>query len=174
MALVNSYLDITEYAARSVLPAHVVNGDFIDPSGTWDGPHAALRTSWQTFIASQLTIESSKINARLRKRYNVPYSAAPYPEMVLGWLVALVDPKVARKRGIDPSDDQIQSLDAAAEAALEEMKEAANSEDGLFELPLLETTGVSGVTKGGPLAYSEQSPYAWRDVQRELLNGGSR
>ena len=56
-----------------------------------------------------------------------------------------------------------------------ELKEAADAEKGLFELPLraTDTTG-SAINAGGPMGYSEQSPYTWTDRQYDhLVNGGT-
>ncbi len=47
------------------------------------------------------------------------------------------------------------------------MKEAADSAEGLFELPLRADLETSGVSKGGPLGYTEASPYRWTDRQAD-------
>jgi hypothetical protein len=56
-----------------------------------------------------------------------------------------------------------------------ELKEAADSKDGLLELPSRNTDVLgSAVNIAGPLGYSEQSPYTWTDRQREhIANGGT-
>jgi guanyl-specific ribonuclease Sa len=90
--------------------------------------------------------------------------------MAKSWLATLVTPLVYRKRGIDPTDEQIVAADAAAQTARDEIKEAADSETGLFELPLRADTSASGVDRGGPFGYAEASPYTWLDVQREAVN----
>lgn len=170
MALTGSYLDLDEFAARTIAPSSLVFGDFFDPSGEWDDPDkVAKREAWHTFAKSQLVIETSKINSRLRKRYAVPFDA-PVPEIVLGWLALRVTPKLYERRGWDPSDAQAQSILADAQAALDEMKEAADSADGLFDLPLKQDEAESAVVKGGPISYSEASPYTWTDRQREAVN----
>lgn len=160
MALDGSYLDIDELAERTIAPTSLVMGEHLDPTA---------RAPWVTFVGSCLKIETSKINARLRKRYETPF-ATPYPEIVRGWLVALVTPLLYRRRGVDSSDEQIVAVDAAAKAALDEMKEAADAVDGLFDLPLKQDDTSSAISKGGPLGYSEASPYTWTDVQREAVD----
>jgi len=50
--------------------------------------------------------------------------------------------------------------------AVAELKEAADSKDGLFDLPLRADTTATGVSKGGPRGYSEASPYTNLDRQR--------
>lgn len=169
MPLDGSYLDRDELTALSTAPSELIAGDFIDPSGTWDTAHAAKRDAWWAFIDAQLVAETAKMNARLAKRYNVPF-ASPFPQMARAWLAAVVTPLVYRKRGIDPTDEQIVAADSFAQIARDEQKEAADSETGLFELPLRADTNASGVERGGPFAYSEASPYTWLDVQREAVD----
>jgi hypothetical protein len=69
------------------------------------------------------------------------------------------------KRGFDPNDLATEEYKADAAAAMEEIKEAANADTGLFELPLRADTTASGISKGGPLGYTEASPYVWTDEQ---------
>ena len=61
---------------------------------------------------------------------------------------------------------------AEAERAREQMKEAADSEIGLYDLPLLNDVTTDGISKGGPLGYSEQSPYSWTDEQADAIRSG--
>lgn len=123
------------------------------------------------FIEARLVVGTSRIYGRLRKRYAVPF-ADPPPEIALGWLVAIVQPEVYLKRGINPSgDEHFKSLDEERTRAFEELKEAADADTGLFDLPLRENTSEDGIARGGPLGYSEQSPYDWTDRQREAIRG---
>lgn len=157
MALTGSYLDRQAFKARTVAPVHLVDGLHLDETN---------RAPWVTFVESRLVIETSRINAQLRKRYAVPF-AEPVPEIVLGWLAALVTPKIYERRGWDPSDAQAQSILADAELARTELQQAADAADGLFDLPLLQTSTATGISRGGPLGYSEASPYTWIDRQRD-------
>lgn len=166
-SLAGSYLDVNGFAARTIAPASLVSGTFIDPTGEFvDSRKVAALAAWVTFVQSRLIIETSKINSRLRKRYLVPF-VDPVPEIVNGWLVASVTPLLYKRRGIDPSDAQFASVLDDAKQALEEMTEAANSVDGLFDLPLNNFSTATGVQKGMPLVYSETSPYRWYDAQRQ-------
>ncbi len=92
-------------------------------------------------------------------------AATPVPETVLGWLVALVTVDLYRKRGVNPQDPTIEMVREDATRALAELKEAADSKDGLFDLPASEDND-SAVTTGGPLGYTEFSPYTWTDIER--------
>lgn len=89
------------------------------------------------------------------------------PEAILGWLTALVTLDAYQRRGANPQDPQMVLVVDAATAALAELKEAADSKDGLFDLPVNEAAD-SAVTTGGPLGYSETSPFVWRRVEAEL------
>lgn len=99
---------------------------------------------------------------------NVYQAATPVPEVVLGWLTAMTNVDMYRKRGVNPQDPTIEMVREECERALAELKEAADSKDGLFDLPACEDAD-SAITTGGPLAYSETSPYVWTDI--EACNG---
>jgi hypothetical protein len=166
MALAGSYLDLDGFAARTIAPANLVDGSFIDPTGLFtDSDLVARRTAWVTFVESRLVINTTRINARLRKRYAAPF-ADPVAEIVLGWLADMTTPELYKRRGWDPSDAQADAILADAARVLEELKEAADSADGLFDLPLRQDKqGTTGVVRGGPFVYSEPGPYDWMDVQ---------
>lgn len=144
-----SYLTLEEFKLRSMMPQQQVD---------------ALEVAEPGFIAAALAMNSDWINARLRKRYLAPF-ASPYPPVVLGWLTAMTTLQCYGKSGWSPGSksDEASIIDAAKEAR-EEVKEAADSKEGLFDLPL-DTGDSSGVSKGGPLSYSEASPYAWTTLQ---------
>jgi hypothetical protein len=123
------------------------------------------------WIARQLAFHSDRIDSRLRKRYAVPFAPAAvaplYPPTITGWLTAVVTPLVMLKAGMAAEDELLVSAKELAAAAEAQLSEAANAATGLFELPLRADTAVGGVSQGAPLAYTETSPYRWRDVQRE-------
>lgn len=146
-----SYLDLAEYKNYSVLPS--VDIDELE----------TIQAGW---IDRKLRAISRSVDARLRKRYVVPFES-PYPDAVLDWVARIMDPQTLKKRGVDATDEQFVSIAEDATAALEELKEAANAEDGLFDLPILDTADGSAISKGGPLAYSETSPYVWTDIEEE-------
>lgn len=154
-------LDLTGFTLRTVMPSADV---------------ALVESKSPGFILAQSIIEESILNSRLRKRYAVPF-AAPVPEIVLGWLTKIITPLAYRKRGVNPQDPQLELVEKDRDAALAEIKEAADSRDGLFDLPLSQSLQTSAVTSGGPLFYSEQSPYTSADLQlrdgsAEDRNGG--
>jgi hypothetical protein len=109
---------------------------------------------------------SRMFDARLAKRYAAPF-AEPYPE-ALRWNVAhVVVASLWQKRGYNPGSAQDAIIQQNKADALSWLKEAADSKEGLIELPLREDTTAEGVAKGGPLSYHETSPYVWTDRQRE-------
>lgn len=146
-----TYLVLSTYRARSGLPAAWVNG---------------VETAAAGWIDTLLEDLSAQIDARLAKRYTVPF-AAPPPRCVLRWLAAIADPIVLRKRGIDQTDEQYIDVRNMADQAWKEVEEAANGNTGLFDLPARADTTASGIERGGPLGYSEASPYVWTDVQAD-------
>lgn len=109
------------------------------------------------------------LDSRLKKRYAAPFAAMPdTPPVVIGWLTRILDAELYYKRGISAKDEQWPEILQRAKDAKAEVKEAADSEKGLFELPLNATApGETSVSRGGPLGYTEQSPYSWSVVQRD-------
>lgn len=114
------------------------------------------------WLTNQLEHFSEHIDDRLRKRYAAPF-AAPYPRIVRMWLCQLVTPRVYLKAGIDATDEQFVAVQADAGLANEQIEAAADAKEGLYELPLRADLAGSGVTRGGPKAYTQHSPYAARD-----------
>jgi len=151
---VATLLDVNGFKSRTVMPSADVD---------------YLETAHPGFLANRILTHSSRIRARCRKRY--ADFVAPVPELVLGWLVALVTLDAYVRRGVNPSDESFELVKAAAELALADLKEAADGENGLFDLPARENTTEDGITRGGPLVYSEASPWDWTDVQAEALRG---
>lgn len=145
------YLTLAQFRARTIMP-----GTDVD----------AVEASAPGFILSKLTAKSRWIDARLSKRYAVPF-ASPFPDAVCDWLARIVTLSAYLRRGVDPNDEQFVALKEDAERAEAEIAEAATAETGLYELPLINTTSANGVTRGGTSVYSEASPYVWQDVQRE-------
>lgn len=145
----SQYLTLIEFKLLSTIP-----GGFVD----------AVELVSAGYTDAQLAYWSDWIDARLRKRYMAPF-ATPYPNAVKGWLARIVTPKVWTKRGVDPQDQQWVEVKKDDEDARAEIKEAADSADGLFDLPLRQDTTATGISQGVPHAYSEQSPYVWTDAQ---------
>lgn len=144
-----AYLTLLEFKLLSVMPA-----EFVD----------AIEAVTPGWTEAQLSLESARIDSRLRKRYDVPFGS-PAPVEVQGWLANIVTLRAYTRRGFDPTDEQAAIYKDDAATALAEMKEAADSNEGLFDLPLRADTTASGISKGGPKVYSETSPYVGFDVQ---------
>jgi hypothetical protein len=147
-----AYLTLAEFQALSVIPSEFVS---------------AIETLSPGWTLAQLTLESARIDARLSKRYGVPFQL-PAPICVQGWLAKIVTLSAYLRRGFDPTDRQGASYIADRDGALAEIKEAADAVDGLFDLPLRADLTTSGVTRGSPKAYSEQSPYVFTDGQSRV------
>ncbi len=130
-----------------------------------------LESLYSGFIDAQIALAQGWCEARLRKRYAIPF-VAPIPEIFLGWVVALVTLAAYQRRGWNPSSAENELIRSAATDARLEVKEAADSKDGLYDLPLRQDSTESGVSKGTPLGYSEADPYSWMDVQRDTVRNG--
>jgi hypothetical protein len=118
-------------------------------------PGTGLALTWQTTPAPIWSAD------------NVYSAPTPIPQIVLAWLTALVTLRAYRKRGVNPQDPQIDLVVKEADRARDEIKEAADSKDGLFDLPVNED-GDSAITTAGPLGTSDTSPYSWQDRQAQM------
>jgi hypothetical protein len=118
------------------------------------------------FVDAQLELYSADIDSRLAKRYAIPF-AGTAPLAVQSWLTRLVTLQCWLRRGVVSTDSQFVVCREQANEALAQIKEAADSDTGLYDLPLI-PSGASGITKSGPKAYSEQSPYVWTDAQYDV------
>lgn len=147
-------LDLDGFMARTVMPS-------VDVLAIEDA-----ETGTPGWIASRIAVATSWIESKLRKRYAVPFDA-PVPEVFYGWVVAIVTPEAYRRRGWDPGEAQSAQIEQDRKDAREQVQEAADSETGLYDLPLRADLTTTGITLGGPFSYSEQSPYSWMDLQVE-------
>jgi hypothetical protein len=152
-----SYLTLAEFKDATVLP---------------EGYADAVEASEADWTLAKLTFLSGYINARLAKRYAVPF-VAPIPPVILDWLERLASWAVLLKRGCDPTDQQTAEIKERATLALAEIREAADSKEGLFELPLRDDTSADGISKGFVQGYSEASPYTWTQIQLEAAEAES-
>lgn len=132
----------------------------------------ALEMRRPGYVAARLALRTTEIHARLAKRYAVPF-ASPAPDVACMWLEQIVTGDAYEALGYAPGAHDERIIEAA-KAAQEALKEAANSEVGLYELPLrADLASSDGVERGGPLFYAEQSPYEWTDAQVAAVRGTS-
>jgi len=155
------------------VPAYLDVAGFKEQSEMPDSDIDALDDLYPGWLDKKLAAASRFVDAQLIKRYQVPF-VSPYPETILEWVSRLVTVRAFIKRGVDPTDDQFDEIKKDRDAALAEIQQAANGVDGLYELPITASTSSSGVTKGGPQGYSEQSPYVAFDRQRETASDEDR
>ena len=154
----SQYLTLTSFRGLTLAPASYV--DFVES----DEP------GW---IAGQLAQISALIDAKLAKRYATPFASDSPPVVVTDWLQRIMTMRLYLKRGIDPTDRQIEEIRADAKAAWDEIVDAANSKDGLTELPLrADSPGSDGIVRAAPLSYTETSPYDWSQNQAEENRDG--
>lgn len=115
-------------------------------------------------------------NTRLSKRYRTPFNVQNPPLALIKYVAVMTSGELLFSvRGINPESDQSdQAKDAMARAELW-LTAAVDTKDGDAELRAAESgLGDSAVNVGGPLAYSEASPYAWTDRQRERISSEGR
>ena len=155
--VVATYLTFDKFKGLTIIPAQ-----YVDRVGK-DAP------GW---VESQLEHWARWIDSKLRKRYASPFAAhdatPPTPPVVQDWLARIVTARVMIKRGINPDDLQQITINEDAANARDEIAEAADGDEGLYDIPVRVDQDGTAVARGGPLAYSEQSPYVWRDDQAEI------
>lgn len=150
------YLTPQEFVDRSPMPADDVR---------------QLNDLAPAFLEALLREVSSRIDARLRKRYAVPFKS-PVPEIVKGWVLRIATPRAYIRLGVNPSDMQFESLRVDADEAWKEIAEAADAQNGLYDLPLLAGSSSSGISTPATFGYSEATPYGFLDSQRRRASGG--
>jgi hypothetical protein len=156
-----AYLTQAQFQLYTLVPAEFV---------------ARIDTQYPGFIEAQLELGSAFIDARLRKRYDAPFKA-PYALVLQGWLARLVTMSVWLRRGFSPTDEDAKTYQEQYTQTLDELKEAADSENGYLDLPLRADTRQTGIINAAPHVYSEAGPYVWMTLQRkrgreEDSNGG--
>ena len=151
----SQYLTVEEFTKLCIMPMSGID---------------ELETSYVDWLDSTLKSYSGLIDARLAKRYATPFQS-PYPEQVKQWLVRLVNIRAQLKRGITPSDQQTQLLVDDAALVLTELQEAADAQNGLWDLPLRADTDTSGITKPKILFRSDATPYDWMRTQARRAYG---
>lgn len=128
-----------------------------------------LEARYPGLVSTTTIAVSGMFDAKLRKRYVAPFEE-PYPQALKLAVAQWVSYRLWLKRGWNPSSAHNQAITDDYDAAKAWLDEAANSQDGLVELPRREEgLGPGAVNAGGPLAYSEASPYDWTDRQIERV-----
>jgi len=136
----------------------------------------ALETQYPGFVVRQCVGVSSHFDTKLAKRYATPLgqvSGAYDPALVFN-VVQQVVARLYLRRGYNPSSQQDQQIRKAYDDAEEWLRQAADPQSGLVELAGAVGLGSTGpgVTLGGPLSYSEASPYTAFDRQAAIVRGG--
>lgn len=102
---------------------------------------------------------------------NAFFAPTPVLEIVLQWETKILTYEAYRKRGTDWTLPNMVQTKEDRDGALAEIKEAADSDTGLFDLPMNDASNVSGAKCGGPLFYTETSPYVSADYQEQIGRG---
>ncbi len=155
MTTFQGYLTVSEFRTETTAPGPLVD----DCERTHHG-----------YLAAKIRRRSGRINSQLELRYATPF-AAPYPDTVVEWVTKLVTLDLYEKVGYQVSAEANAYVVDRAKEALAEVQLAADAQNGLYNLPLRADTNASGVSRGGPRSYSEQSPYVGFDRQAATARG---
>lgn len=142
----------SEYQNYSLLSVGTVNGFAYEDGGAW--------------LAAQLEAATSEVYALLRKRYAVPFAAAP--TVVKSWVAAKVDLRVLIKTGVSPLDVVFEHAVKRDEETTAAIRDAVDNVSGHHELVATGDTGPTAAVAPLTLVSSEVSPYQWQDNQREI------
>jgi phage gp36-like protein len=159
-------VDLALGSSRSIVVPNT-GAAFLLGDGSIVGGQKFSCTVQSPFVEAELNDWTAYVEARLRKRYAIPF-VAPIPSCVKKWLCDIVTKRAYDKLGRNPTSAQdSKAIDEPYDQAIAEIKEAADSNTGLFDLPLRDDAAGSGVSAGGPLGYTETSAYAWTDIEAE-------
>jgi hypothetical protein len=145
--------------------AYLTTTSYLNFTGLPSEYHAEVEARYPGWITEQIGIWGEVIDSRLRKRYPVPF-AVPIPVSVQMWLARLLDARLLLKRGVDATDAQYADFAKSAADVMSELKEAADSNTGLYDLPLT-ALGDSAIKREQPMSFSNAGPYAGFRSQRE-------
>lgn len=148
-----AYITPEQYRQKTLLPENILD---------------AIEQRTPGWIAAQLDLVSARIFAQLGKRYGDWVNANAYPTVLGEWITRIMDVRALLKRGVAADDKQYETYKELHDTAWKEVNNAANSETGLFDLATEQGGVTSGIVRGAPLQYSEQSPYSWLDGQAEI------
>ena len=153
-----AYITIDRFKLLSLVPGAVLTQIESTPGGV----------GW---LAAQIENVSAYIDSRLGKRYTVPFTA-PVPPALERWIVDIVSFNAWLKRGMSANDESFEAFKQNHDRAYDEVKEASDSELGLFELPrIVDGKGQQTITRGFAPMYSEASPYVAFDRQSRIGRG---
>jgi hypothetical protein len=157
---VSAYIDTPELKLLGSLPAEDVDD---------------IETRYPGIVAKTISVVCGLYDARLAKRYAAPF-VAPYPDALKFNVAREVAWRLYIKRGFNPSGAMDQLLEKEHTEADAWLREAADSEKGLVELPARQATPgeATAINQGGPYGYSEASPYAWTNIQRDAADWEDR
>lgn len=146
-----AYIDLAFFKVHTTMG----HADLDAFEAAWPGRLVALFASWSRYV-----------DGKIRKVYVVPLED-PQPIEVKIAVVRYVTAEAFKIYGYRPGSSEKEVCEADVVTAAAELKELVSA-DGRLELPLKDTTPeTEGVAKGGPLGYSETSPYTWIGIQRE-------
>lgn len=123
-------------------------------------PIEYLAEAGPDFCTAQIAIAESRVNDQLSKRYAVPFALAN--DTVKGWIASMVALKILTRRGIDPTDILWKTIQDAATIANDEIKQAAQSDTGRFDLPK-----ANAARKPVIVGSSDHDPHAW--IRRQAI-----
>jgi hypothetical protein len=155
---VSQYLTVVKYALLSIMPEIGID---------------ELEVQYPGWLAANLVLLSGNMDAQLAKRYATPFQA-PYNTQLEFWLVRLMDPRAMIKRGVEPSDRQVQTLIEDAAKVAVELQEAADAEKGKYDLPLRADMPNASGLKPAVLSHSDVTPYDWMRTQAIRAGGYGR
>ena len=118
-------------------------------------------------ILTRATGAQGEIDGRLRKRAaNLPQYPIPFPEpvppKVLEWMGWLLTPVLYELSGLQMTDEMQQRIERRSDRAYEQIKEAADAVDGLYDLPFSADSQESMIAEPATLFRSDPNCFAFK------------
>lgn len=145
----------------------------VDYLGMMGSVPGAVLTDFETSnpgrLAAMTVAISRLMDSYLFKRYATPF-ADPVPEVVKFHGTQIMSHQLRVIIGFDPGSAQDDQIVKARDAAFAWLEQAANSRDGLVELPLREPdpgkADATGVSRHKARAFSYRSAIDWHREQK--------
>ena len=148
----------SEFRQLSLIPR-----EWVDDIAAKYPPEAGQKT----WLLQQLELQASEVLAQLDTRYNTSRLASPYPMIIKKWISALVAADLVLLLWFQSNSSDVERYESRAQLARDQIKDAVNSKEGMWQLPLKEGDSTSKAQRSAVRYSSTTSPFLDMRVQRD-------
>lgn len=127
-------------------------------------PSEPGQPSW---VLEQCRLKQAWVYSRLDLNYDVQKFGDPVPAIIKQWIAYLVAADLLMLLGDEPNQEDIDRYEKRADQSRADIEAAANSETGLFSLPLKQGTSTDGAQRKTVRYTHTASPYVSLRMQRD-------